>query len=105
MSRHSLLLAVLLAALPSYYLSAESQGFDEICRIYTEAQNANMNSKQLSQYIFTNVRTRINDIRAKQTHVSILQLTPEKRYAIFKEGAEYSLKREWNCKAVKDLMG
>lgn len=78
--------------------------FDEICTIYTEAINSSMPKEQLSQYIFDNVAIRVNNIDALEAHGSVFHLDPTERYSIFKQAAEMSLKRSWDCAAIKALM-
>ena len=79
-------------------------GFDEICRIYSEAVNSSMKKEQLSNYIFKNVQERVSDKAALEVHDIIFQVEPEKRYKLFKQSAELSLKRKWDCLAVKLLI-
>ena len=96
-----------LAASPFVYSfdqNDKKNGFVTICDIYTEAINSSMNKEQLSDYIFSNIKNRISDKDALEAHDVIFQLEPAKRYLIFKESAEYSLKKSWNCESVKKLM-
>lgn len=83
---------------------ASDQGFDEICRIYTEAQNSSMQKEQLSSYIFDNVKKRVNNKDALDAHDVVFLADPKERYSLFKQSAELSLKRSWDCPAVKALM-
>ncbi len=85
-------------------LHAEGLGFDEICQIYTEAKNSSMQKEQLNDYINNNIAKRISDKDAITTHSIIYQVASPERYKIFKESAEYSLKREWGCASMKTLM-
>ncbi len=62
----------------------ETLGFDEICRTYTEATNCSMKKEQLSEYIFINVKERVNVKNALDVHDMIFQLDPKERYKIFK---------------------
>lgn len=84
--------------------SSDQLGFGEICNIYTEVQNSSMGKEQLSAYVFDNVRSRVNVKDAIQAHSAIFNLAPEERYPIFKQSAELSLKRSWDCKAMKEIM-
>lgn len=83
---------------------ASDHGFDEICRIYTEAQNSSMQKEQLSRYIFDNVKKRVNNKDALDAHDVVFLADPKERYSLFKQSAELSLKRSWDCPAVKALM-
>ena len=98
------ILALLFILLQLSNLHAEDLGFDEICQIYTEAKNSSMKSEQLNDYINNNIAKRISDKDAITTHSIIYQVAPPERYKIFKESAEYSLKREWSCASMKSLM-
>lgn len=85
-------------------VAAENTGFDEICRIYTEAQNSSMAGEQLSTYIFDNIEQRVTLEDARDAHEIVFQLEPAKRYDIFKQSAELVLKHPWDCPAAKNLM-
>ena len=82
----------------------DTAGFDEICKIYTEAKNSSMPKRQLSDYIFDNIEQRVTSVDALEAHGAVFNLEPARRYSIFKQSAELSLKRDWNCEAVKELM-
>ena len=98
------ILFLILASHISIVHSSQNSGFDEICNIYTEAQNSNMPKEQLSEYIFDNVKKRVNLPEALEAHGSVFHLTPSKRYSIFKKAAEITLKQTWDCPAIKALM-
>ena len=97
---------VLLLGLNSFSAFAidNNSGFDLICQIYTEAKNSSMTKEQINNYIFDNVENRVKTIDAIEAHTAVFNLEPKKRYPIFKESAEYSLKKKWDCNAVKLLM-
>lgn len=84
--------------------TADDAGFDEICRIYTEAKNSSMPKQQLSDYVFDNVKKRVSLKDALQAHGAVFSLAPAECYAIFKQSAELSLEQSWDCDAVKILM-
>ena len=88
----------------SIFQSAQASGFDEICNIYTEAQNTNMPKEQLSEYIFDNVKKRVTLPEAIEAHGSVFHLDPKKRYSIFKKAAEITLNKTWDCPAIESLM-
>jgi len=73
--------------------------------IYIPKQkNSSMTKLQLSDYVNNNINERVSDKDAVTTHSIIFQVSPDERYKIFKESAEYSLKRKWECAAIKELM-
>jgi len=63
-----------------------------------------MSSTDKNDYIFNNIKKRVSSTDALQAHGAVFNLEPKKRYSIFKQSAEYSLKRKWSCKAVNQLM-
>lgn len=81
------------------------KGFDEVCAIYSEAKTIQANKEELSEYIFENISLRVNVKEALEAHSAIFNLSPEQRYPIFKEAAENSLKRQWDCNVMKEMMG
>ena len=99
-----LLILIIFSTFAITAFALNDSGFDEICTIYTEAKNSSMPKEQLNQYIFDNVATRVNNIDALDAHGSVFHLPPTERYSIFKQAAEMSLKRNWDCAAVKALM-
>ncbi len=97
-------LAITLLLFSTSYLYAKDVGFDEICRIYTEAKNSSLKKQQLSDYINTNISARISNKDALTTHSIIPQASPAERYQLFKKSAEHSLKRKWDCDAMKIII-
>ncbi len=107
---HKFFLAIILFSTYSIYSHSESSysesepGFDEICRVYTEAYNSNMSINVLSEYIFDNVKKRVSFDEALEAHEVVMHADAKSRYALFKGSAEYTLKRSWDCKAMKTIM-
>ncbi len=101
-----LILILLLSMHSIVAFSVEATGFGEICKIYTEAKNSSitMSKEELSHYVFENIKNRVNSKDALSVHDAVFGLAPSKRYSLVKEAAEHSLKRTWNCKAMKDMM-
>ena len=102
MTIYTLILSVLLISAPALF--KPKAGFDEMCDIFTEATRRNISGQLLSEYIDNNVKKRINSIDAITVYSIILQVEPKERYALFKQSAEYSLKREWDCPAIEQLL-
>lgn len=80
------------------------QGFDEICLIYTEAKAQHKTRETMSQYIFDNVAARVTSRDALEAHSVIFNLSAADRYKVFKEAAEESLKRKWECNVMQEMM-
>ncbi len=104
MFKHALGILIIIWTCTNISYAETDAGFDEICRIYTEAVNSSMKNEQLSDYIFKNIQKRVNNKDALDVHDMIFQLAPAERYKIFKQSAEMSLKRNWDCPAVKQLL-
>ena len=101
---HKYILIILFSVLLISVVSASEAGFDEICKIYTEAKNSSMKKEDLNTYIFDNVKSRITSKDAPEAHNAAFNLGIDKRFSVFKQSAEYSLKQKWECAAVKELM-
>ena len=95
---------IILSIISISTISAADTGFDEICKIYTEAKNSSLSKSQLSNYIFENIKNRVTSKDALEAHSAVFNLGVDKRFSIFKQSAEYSLKHKWECAAVKELM-
>jgi len=97
-------LAIIFSIISISAFSANETGFDEICNIYTEAKNSSLSKSQLSDYIFENIKNRITSKDALEAHEAVFNLSVDKRFSVFKQSAEYSLKQKWECTAVEELM-
>lgn len=97
-----LVTTLLIISITAY--ASDETSFDEICKIYTEAKNSSLTKEKLSTYIFENIKNRVNTKDALEAHDAVFNLGADKRFKIFKESAEYSLKHKWDCVAVKELM-
>ena len=60
--------------------SASETGFDEICKIYTEANNSSMKKEDLNSYIFDNVKNRATSKDALEAHSAVFNLALDKRF-------------------------
>jgi len=63
-----------------------------------------MDRAQISDYIQNNIKARVQPGDAIDVHDALYQLDPAERYSVFRQSAEASLKRSWNCNAVKNMM-
>lgn len=104
MDRKKSILILLSFLLNIGIIQAQESGFDEVCRIYTEAKNSSLTKQQLSDYLNDNVAKRVSNKDALALHDVIPQVSPSERYKIFKESVEISLKTTWDCSAMKALM-
>jgi hypothetical protein len=95
---------VVLFALSFNVSATEDPGFDEICRIYTEAQNSSMSGEQLNTYIFDNIDQRVASKDAREAHDAIFNLEAAARYEVLKQSAELVLEHPWDCPAAKKLL-
>lgn len=105
MFKYKVFLTILLLSTYSLTCYSENEaGFDEICRIYTEAHNSNMSINVLSSYIFNNIKKRVSSNDALEAHDVVMNTDSITRYTLFKGSAEYTLKRPWDCLPMKAVM-
>jgi len=80
------------------------EDFDVVCQIFTEAKNTSFDDEKRGAYIEENIISRTSSKEVRDAYYSIFQLSPNERYAIFKESAEHATKKTWDCPAVKELL-
>lgn len=79
--------------------------FDLLCSIYREATELNLESTQLrSDYINTQVDSRISSNEVIETHYTLFNADPEDRYSILVEAANHYTSKDWSCSSAKELM-
>jgi len=83
---------------------AQENGFDKICKIYSTVLTKNMDAQFGSKYINSNIKLYVHDKNAIQAHNEIFLVSQAQRYQLFKKIAEHTLKRHWNCSAMKTLL-
>jgi hypothetical protein len=86
------------------FTNSDESGYDETCRIYTEAYNTNMPIGTLSNYVLENIKKRVRSEDAREAHQAILHAAPPTRYGLFKSSAEHTLGHNWDCKAMERIM-
>lgn len=102
------LLFISLSTIPCSHASdtPDVNGFDTACDIFKQASQKNLSPEELGQYIGDRLKS-MPEQKAKQdaidTYDVLFQATPALRYQLFKESAEYSLKRKWHCEAIKKI--
>lgn len=85
-----------------------SNGFDSACLIFKEASKKNLNPEELGNYIATeldNMDEQVASKDVKEVYHALFNVNPGQRYSLFKQSAETTLKRSWDCPAMKDLYG
>jgi len=95
-----------LLACSDKYDSADN-GFDKICLIYSDVMNnpAHTNRPNIEKLVLISetVEAHVRDVDAIAAYTAVASADPEKKYDLFKQAAEYSLKREWDCKTIQEL--
>ena len=88
------------------YYSVDN-GFDKICLIYNDVfNNPTLKDKStVHKYEIINVliKKHVVDVDAITAFVAVAQANPDDKYSLFKQSAEYSIKREWDCELIKEL--
>jgi len=85
-----------------------TNGFDSACQIFKEASTKKLNPEELGNYIASeldNMGKQFASKEVKEVYHALFNVSPSQRYKLFKESAETTLKRNWNCQAMKDLYG
>lgn len=98
-----LLMLSILISLAFWMKANENNGFDEICKIYTEALSANMSKEQKFNYIWDNIERRVISRDAIAAYSAVANADPALKYDLFKQAAEISLKRKWDCDVIKQF--
>ena len=83
---------------------AQQNDFDKICKIYSTVLSQHLDAQAASQYINNNIKSTIHHKDALDAHSNIYLAPQQKRYSIFKEIAEHTLKGNWDCAAMKQLL-
>lgn len=81
-------------------------GFDTACLIFQHASTMKLSPQELGNYI-ANAINKMEHQKAsddvKQVYHALFNVSPNERYALFKESAEITLKRNWDCDAMKKM--
>jgi hypothetical protein len=98
------LVVVFLSGCSGKYGRADN-GFDKICLIYEDVLNDPANAKKAmiekDMLIYEAIRKHVSDIDAITAFSAVASADPDKKYSLFKQAAEMSLKREWDCKVLQ----
>ena len=102
----SLLLALVLLSACSGKYDAADNGFDKICLIYEDILNDPAYAKRprIDKYVLVSeaVQKYVTDVDAITAYTAVASAEPNLKYQLFKEAAEMSLKRAWDCEAIKN---
>jgi hypothetical protein len=83
-----------------------SNGFDAACKIFEEAGTKKLSPIELGSYIGSRLED-MSDLpgieEVKSVYHALFNVDPAKRYLLFKESAEISLKHDWDCVAMKAI--
>lgn len=85
---------------------AADNGFDKICLIYTDVFSDPSHSKKplidKHDLVGELIEAHVKDIDAITTFSAVANADPSLKYDLFKQSAEYSLKRDWDCDIIKN---
>ncbi len=101
-----IIVVLILASCRNEQYKSVDNGFDAACLIFQEAGTKNLDPVALGIYIAKKLDEMpeikaANDVRA--TYHALFNADPAIRYDLFKQSAEISLKRNWDCSAVKQI--
>jgi len=81
-------------------------GFDTACAIFQKASLMKLSPQELGNYI-ADALDKMPPQRAsedvKQVYHALFNVSPKERYTLFKESAEITLKRSWDCHIMKKM--
>lgn len=92
--------------LASCSMKKTENGFDTTCLIFENAATESMSPEELGNYIAGELegmgdQPALKDV--KEVYHALFNVDPAERYSLFKESAESTLKRNWNCEAMRKL--
>ena len=100
------ILILLLVSCSGNKYNIKNNGFDTACHIFKEASEKNLSPEDLGTDIEHKLKS-MPEQKAKQDVIELydmlFQADPALRYKLFKESAEYTLKREWHCSSIREL--
>ena len=89
--------------------SSQYDSIDKICLIYDDVFNnpALKGKSILGKHEIINelIKKHVTDVDAITAFVAVAQANPDDKYSLFKQAAEYALKRDWDCELIKGLKG
>lgn len=81
-------------------------GFDKICLIYTDVfSDPALKDRSIiekHELVYDLVKGNVTDVDAITTFVAVAKANPDEKYTLFKQSAEYSLKRAWDCELIRN---
>jgi len=84
--------------------NAADNGFDTICLIYTDVFNDPAHEKKsvIEKHVLVSelVEAHVRDVDAITAFTAVASADPSQKYDLFKQAAEYSLKRNWDCEIM-----
>ncbi len=103
-----LILSFFLFSCGTEYTKPPENGFDAACRIFETAETKNLDPEALGVYLSDRLNNMpdlqaVDDVRV--IYHALFNADPAKRYEIFKESAEMTLNRNWDCAAMKRIYG
>lgn len=99
-------LVLFISACNGKYSSADN-GFDKICLIYsdvfTDSVHAKKSLDKKHEIVNGLIKFNVFDVDAIQAFTTVASADPKSKYDLFKQSAEYSLKRKWECEFIKNM--
>ncbi len=102
------LFAILCISACSGKYDVADNGFDKICLIYTDIFNDPSLARKpaIEKYVLVSelIEAHVRDVDAITAFSAVANADPSQKYDLFKQAAEYSLKRDWDCEIMKNLV-
>ena len=78
-----------------------NQEYSNFCELVTEAMSLRQDVKSQHEYIATRIDGRVKSNDIKDAYDVVFQVSPDKRYSIFKKSIEEDIGSEWVCGSLK----
>jgi hypothetical protein len=83
----------------------KSNGFDQICAIYTTAINDDkfnsLSTAEKVEWINGEIEKKIEPGPALKAYHGAMEVSPDEKYQLFKKAAELELIKNWDCPAMQ----
>jgi len=81
-------------------------GFDSACLIFQKASTMKLKPQELGVHIEGELnklkhQKALEDV--KKVYHALFNVSPNERYTLFKESADITLKRSWDCNIMKEM--
>lgn len=101
--KYAILAAILALVIPHSMTAYSSamEDFDALCNLIDETLEMSLSAEKKITYVNDNLQQRINSKDVKEAFISLQYLDPAERYSVFKQAAEATIDKQWECAPMK----